>query len=138
MVTLNKLRTRRTAAGFTLIELMIVIAMIAILVSIAVPIYSASVLRAKESTLRQDLHTLRGAIDAFTQDKGKAPQSLDELVTAGYIREMPIDPFTRSRDTWQPITEDVLQTLDQTEPGITDVHSGSTLTGSDGTPYNTW
>lgn len=117
---------------------MIVIAMIAILVSIAVPIYSNSVLRAKESALRQDLYSLRHAIDAFTEDKGKAPQSLDELVSAGYIREMPIDPFTRRRDTWQPVTEDVLQSIEQTEPGITDVHSGSSAVGSDGTAYNTW
>ncbi len=134
MVSLNKSR----AKGFTLIELMIVIAMIAILISISVPIYTQSVLRAKESALRQDLYTLRHAIDAFTEDKGKAPQSLDELVTAGYIREMPVDPFTRSRDAWQPVMDDTLSNLDQTEPGISDVHSGSTQASSEGTAYNTW
>ena len=136
MVSLN--RTRKRASGFTLIELMIVIAMIAILVSIAVPIYTKSVLRAKESALAQDLYTLRHAIDAFTEDKGKAPQALDELVSSGYLKEMPVDPFTRSRDTWQPVTEDILQSIDQTEPGITDVRSGSTLLGSNGTTYNSW
>ncbi|HVH86001.1 MAG TPA: prepilin-type N-terminal cleavage/methylation domain-containing protein [Terriglobales bacterium] len=124
--------------GFTLIELMIVISIILILIGIAVPMYQQSVIRAKEAVLRQDLKTLRDQIDNYTMDKEKAPQSLQDLVDAGYLRILPRDPFTGSAETWQVETSDTLQSLDQTEPGITDVHSGASGTGSDGTPYNTW
>jgi general secretion pathway protein G len=81
---------------------------------------------------------MRNAIDQYVQDKGKAPQDLNDLVTAGYLRLLPKDPFTDSNSTWQPVQEDVLTSVDQTEPGISDVHSGSSATGSDGTAYNTW
>ncbi|HKR31482.1 MAG TPA: hypothetical protein VJT08_13450, partial [Terriglobales bacterium] len=108
------------------------------LVSIAVPMYEQSVVRAKEAVLRQDLHTMRDQIDNYTMDKEKAPQTLQDLVDAGYLRALPKDPFTGSSDTWQTESSDTLQSLDQTEPGITDVHSGSSATGSDGTAYNTW
>ena len=124
--------------GFTLIELTIVIVIILILVAIAAPMYSQSVIRAREATLRQDLDTLRKCIDQYTLDKERAPQSLDDLVTAGYLREIPMDPITRQRDTWQVVQEDLYNSIDQTEPGITDVHSGAPGTGTDGTPYSSW
>jgi general secretion pathway protein G len=129
---------RKKSRGFTIIELMVVISIILILVSIAVPIYNQSILRAKEAVLRQDLFAMRQSIDQYTMDKAKAPQALADLVQAGYLREIPKDPFTDSRDTWQVVQEDVLQSIDQNEPGVTDVKSGSTLTGTDGTAYNTW
>ena len=117
---------------------MVVISIILILISIAVPIYNQSILRAKEAVLRQDLFTMRSAIDQYTMDKAKAPQTLQDLVQDGYLREIPKDPFTDSRDTWQTVQEDVLLSVDQNQPGISDVHSGATGTGSDGTAYSTW
>jgi general secretion pathway protein G len=129
---------RHKSRGFTLIELMIVISMILILVSLAVPMYQQSIRRAKEAVLRDDLFTLRSSIDQFTLDKQRAPQSLDDLVQAGYLREIPIDPMTNTRDTWVVANEDYLQSIDQTQPGITDVHSGSELSALDGTPYSSW
>ncbi len=132
------LASRKNSRGFTIIELMVVISIILILISIAVPIYNQSILRAKEAVLRQDLFAMRSAIDQYTMDKAKAPQTLQDLVQAGYLREIPKDPFTDSRDSWQTVQEDVLESIDQNEPGITDVHSGSNLTGSDGTAYSSW
>jgi len=129
---------RSTKRGFTLIELIVVISIIMILVSIAVPIYSQSIKRAKEAVLRQDLFAMRSLIDQYTMDKAKAPQSLDDLVQAGYLKEIPKGPFTDSRDTWQVVQEDTLTSVDQNEPGISDVHSGSSLTSSDGTAYSSW
>jgi len=129
---------RRSLRGFTLIELMIVMFIIVTLVSIAAPAYSRAVVGAKETVLRQDLYHMRQAIDEYTMDKFKAPQTLDELVSAGYLKALPKDPFTAKSDTWQPVMEDTLLAIDQTEPGITDVHSGAAGTGLDGTPYNSW
>ena len=128
----------RGSRGFTLIELMIVISLLLILVTIAVPIYNQSILRAKESVLTQDLFTLRNIIDQYTLDKQKAPQSLEDLVSAGYIHHIPVDPFTGKADTWAVEQEDVTQSPEQTEPGISDVHSGSNLSASDGTTYSSW
>jgi len=124
--------------GFTLIELIIVCAMISILLGIMVPIYRIHVLHANEAVLKEDLYHMRTAIDQYTQDKGKAPQTLEDIVTAGYLHAIPKDPFTRAADTWQTVQEDVLTSIDQTEPGISDVKSGSSLVSSEGTAYNTW
>jgi general secretion pathway protein G len=117
---------------------MIVISIILILISVAVPIYSNSIVRAREAVLRDNLFTMRSVIDQYTLDKQKAPQSLQELVEAGYLKQIPLDPFTNTRDSWVPVQEDVLLSVDQTAPGIVDVHSGSNSTGSDGTAYNSW
>jgi general secretion pathway protein G len=125
-------------AGFTLLELMIVMAVILILTAIAVPAYQGAVRQAREAVLREDLHTIRSAIDSYTADKQKAPQSLDDLVQEGYLREIPMDPMTHSKDTWTTDTGDTLHSLDQTDPGIDDVHSGSQDTGTDGEAYSTW
>jgi general secretion pathway protein G len=131
-------KIRRREFGFTMVELMIVMAIIVILISIAIPQYQKSIIRAKESVLQNNLHTLREVIDEYTYDKKKAPQSLDDLVTAGYLREIPMDPITNSNQTWKVIMEDALQSVDQTDPGIFDVKSGSDKSGLDGTPYADW
>jgi general secretion pathway protein G len=124
--------------GFTLIELIIVISLILILVSISVPAYNQSILRARESVLRQDLFQLRSLISQYTLDKQKAPQSLDDLVQAGYIKQIPFDPMTGSNSSWTVDQEDSLMSVDQQDPGISDVHSGAETISSDGTAYNTW
>jgi len=126
--------TKRGVLGFTMVELMIVMAIIVILISIAIPQYQKAIIRAKESVLRNNLTTLRNVIDEYTYDKQKAPQSLQDLVSAGYLREIPIDPITGS-NSWHTIMEDALQSVNQTEPGIFDVKSESDKTGLDGTPY---
>ena len=131
-------RTNTRERGFTLIELMIVISMILILVSISIPAYNQSILRAKESVLRQDLFELLSLISQYTLDKQKAPQSLDDLVQAGYIKQIPMDPMTGSNSTWTVDQEDTVMSVDQQEPGISDVHSGATQTSSDGSAYSTW
>jgi general secretion pathway protein G len=119
-----------------MIELMIVMAIIVILVSIALPLYQRSIVRAKESVLKSNLTTMRTLIDEYTFDKQKAPQSLQDLVSEGYLREVPIDPITGSSQTWKVIQEDSLRAVNQTEPGVFDVRSGSDKTGSDGVPYS--
>jgi general secretion pathway protein G len=124
--------------GFTLIELMVVISIIVILMSVAIPRYQASILRARETVLRDDLYTLRSVIDQYTLDKQKAPQSLQDLVDAGYLKQLPKDPFTSSRDSWVPVTDDSIASPDQSQPGVIDVHSGSEQTSSEGTTYSTW
>lgn len=128
----------RKQHGFTLIELMIVLSIIMILMGFAIPNYQRSVLHARESVLRNDLYVLRSSIDQYTLDKQKAPQSLNDLVTAGYLKTIPKDPFTKSSDTWQSVQEDTLMAIDQTEPGIVDVHSGAHGKASDGTAYSSW
>ncbi len=125
--------------GFTLLELMMVLTLILILASFAVPTYRVAVTHAREAVLRDDLYTLRKLIDEFTLDKRHAPSSLDELVDAGYLRGgIPVDPFTGRNDTWHVDMEDVASGGDQSTPGIVDVHSGSEETSLDGTPYSTW
>lgn len=123
--------------GFTVIELLIVMAIIGILVSLAVPIYQKSVVRAKESVLKQNLFTLRTVIDNFTYDKSRAPRSLQDLVSEGYLRQIPFDPMTGQAD-WAVIMEDAVTSVNQTEPGIFDLRSKSDKKSLEGTPYNEW
>jgi len=124
--------------GFTLIELMIVMAIIAVLMSVALPIYNRSIIRAKESVLKNNLFTMRTVIDEYTYDKQKAPQTLNDLVSDGYLRQVPIDPMTNNADSWKIIMEDASNTVNQSEPGIFDVRSGSEKTSLEGTPYSEW
>jgi len=123
--------------GFTIIELMIVMMIIAILIGVAALAYDKTVLRARETVLRQDLQTMRQAIDHYTLDKQQAPQSLDDLVDAHYLREIPIDPISHQKD-WVTHFGDTVMTPEQTSGGIDDVHSGSDQVGSNGQPYSTW
>jgi general secretion pathway protein G len=132
------LRNSRSQSGFTLIELMIVMAIIGILATLAVPSYVTAVKHAREAVLREDLHVMRQAIDSYTMDKQKAPQSLDDLVQSGYLKTIPEDPMTHSNDTWVTDQSQDMYSLDETEPGIDDVHSGSDESGSNGEAYNTW
>ena len=136
MGTVGKRRNR----GFSLIELMIVISIILILVSVALPAYNQSIVRARESVLKQNLFTMRSVISQYTLDKQKAPQSLDDLVSAGYLKQLPIDPMTGHNDSWVPDQEDntVMSIDEQDQGGIIDVHSGSEAISSEGTAYNTW
>jgi general secretion pathway protein G len=129
---------RKQDAGFTLVELMIVMAIIGVLAMVAVPLYITAIKHAREAVLKEDLHTLRAAIDSYTMDKQKAPQSLDDLLQDGYLKSIPKDPMTDSATTWVTDTSDSMHSLDQTDPGIDDIHSGSDEPGSDGQPYNTW
>jgi len=131
--------TGRQQRGFSLLELMIVLAIIAILVGISIPIYKAVILRSREAVLKSNLHSMREVIDQYTADKKKAPQSLLDLVDAGYYRkELPLDPMTNSHDTWIPDYDTGYATPDQTETGITDVHSGANGVSTDGSNYNSW
>ena len=128
---------RNNARGFTLLEMMIVISIIIILMAIAIPNYNRTVIQSRESVLRSNLSTLRSVISQYTLDKQKAPQGLDDLVQAGYLRQIPVDPMTKETN-WEVVQEDVLMAVDQQEPGIVDVHSASSGVASDGTSYSTW
>jgi general secretion pathway protein G len=139
MAGIRKIRGKKLGeGGFTLVELMIVMAIIMILATIAIPIYVRTLQRAKEATLREDLHTMRTAIDSYTVDKEKAPDSLDDLVQAGYLKSIPVDPITSSSETWITGMSDTMTDINETQGGMDDVHSGSQALASDGTTYNTW
>jgi general secretion pathway protein G len=128
---------RRRTRGYTLIEMIIVMAIISILVSIAIPIYQKALLRTKESLLKNNLFTMRTVIDEYTFDKQKAPQTLQDLVREGYLRAVPLDPIT-GRDDWKIIMEDAVTSVSQTEPGIFDVRSLSDAKSLEGTAYSEW
>ena len=117
--------------GFTLLELMSIVTIVGILVTLAVPSYQQSVVKAREAVLTRDLFTIRDLLDQHRADKGKYPDSLTDLVTVGYLKAIPMDPFTRSTSTWQEIYE-------ESEGGVFDIHSGSDLVGTNGVPYNQW
>jgi len=125
------------STGFTLLEMMIVIVIMGVLMAIALPIYNQSIVKSRESVLRQDLFTLRSLISQYTLDKQKAPQSLDDLVQAGYIKIIPKDPMTNEVN-WEVVQEEVLLSVDQQDPGISDVHSASSGMATDGTAYSSW
>jgi len=129
---------RRAQRGFTLIELMVVMAIISVLLAIALPIYQKSITRAKESVLRNNLFTLRSMIDEYTIDKQKAPESLQDLVSEGYLRQIPQDPMTGSDGTWKIVMEDTPVGGSNNPPGIFDVHSGSDKTSLEGSSYSEW
>jgi general secretion pathway protein G len=132
-------RTRSgSRSGYTLIEMMIVMAIISIMVSIAVPLYQKALIRTKESLLKNQLFTLRTVIDEYTFDKQKAPQQLQDLVNEGYLRAVPLDPMTGTDQSWKIIMEDSLTSINQTQPGIWDVRSGSDQKSLEGTPYSDW
>jgi general secretion pathway protein G len=124
--------------GFTLIELLIVITLLVILASIGMPQYRNSVLRAREAVLREDLWRMRDAIDQYYADKNKWPPSLQELVSEGYLREIPKDPMTESADTWVTEPADADPSNPAAEPGIDGVKSGAEGTGLDGTNFSDW
>jgi general secretion pathway protein G len=128
---------QRRTSGFTLLELMIVISIIMILMAVAVPVYNQAIVHSREAVLRQNLFTLRNVISQYTLDKQKAPQSLDDIKQAGYLREIPTDPMT-GQANWEVVQEDVLLAVDQQDPGISDVKSASNGTASDGTAYSSW
>jgi general secretion pathway protein G len=143
MKPLNRIRLlRRERLGpgaFTILELMIVITLIMILATLAIPSYKVSVQRARETVLKDDLFTMRKLIDQYTLDKQKPPDSLDDLVTAGYLRDgLPVDPFTQSNQTWNADIEEVSVGSEEPLSGVVDVHSGSDEISLEGTPYNSW
>jgi general secretion pathway protein G len=126
----------RSAHGFTLLELMIVISIIIILAAIALPQYQKTIMHARETVLRDDLYKMRSLLDQYAADKGKLPQSLDDLVTSEYMRELPVDPITGQKD-WTTTTGDDPNST-TSEQGVTDVHSASGDVSSEGTPYSEW
>jgi len=131
------MRSRTKARGFTLIEMMIVLMIISILIGMAAVIYDRTVKHSREAVLKQDLQTMRQAIDNYTLDKQQAPQSLEDLVEAHYLREIPVDPVCNQKD-WVTHVGDTVLSPDQTSTGVDDVHSGCEQNALDGTSYTTW
>lgn len=132
-------RERRACeAGFTLLELIVVMLIIGVLAAMAVPAFTHHIKVAREAALKEDLHTMRQAIDSYTVDKQKAPQTLDEVVQSGYLKRMPNDPMTNRSDTWIGDRSDAYVNVDETQTGINDVHSGSQALSTEGTLYSTW
>jgi general secretion pathway protein G len=129
-------RSLLTEQGFTLLELMIVISIIIILAAVALPQYQRTIMHARETVLRDDLYKIRSLIDQYSADKGKLPQSLDDLVTAGYMRQVPVDPITENKE-WTIVTGDDPYSSEGGS-GITDVHSASGEVSTEGTPYSEW
>jgi general secretion pathway protein G len=129
--------SQRRNRGFTLIEMIIVISLLLVLLSIALPMYNQSITRAREATLRENLQTLNKVIDQYSLDKKKAPQSLEDLVQAGYLKFIPND-ITGKNDTWKTEPEDPQNAMDPNNPGIVGVRSGSDAISSDGTAYSSW
>ena len=117
---------------------MVLIALLEVLVSVALPMYQGSPIKGRDTILRQNLFSLRTAIDEYTYDNQKAPQSLEDLVQASYLRKVPIDPITTSDRSWKLVMEDASNAVNQSEPGIFDVRSGSDKTSLEGTPYSEW
>jgi general secretion pathway protein G len=130
--------TRTGNAGFTLVELLIVISLISILAAMGLVQYRNSVVSAKEATLKQDLFRMRDAIDQYYADKGKYPSALDSLVTDGYMRRIPEDPFTKSADSWQTVPAEPDPNTPSGEPGVYDVKSSAQGTSLDGSNYSDW
>ena len=124
--------------GFTLIELLIVITLIVVLAGIGMSTYSTSVTRAKEAALRENLFRMRDSIDQYYADKGTYPPDLPSLVTSGYLRQIPKDPFTESADTWQVVMSEPDAATPNAAPGVFDVKSGAEGVALDGTPYSDW
>jgi general secretion pathway protein G len=134
-------RAMKRLGGFTFVELMVVITIMVILITMAIPIYNRSIIRAKESVLKNNLFTMRTVIDQYSYDKGKAPQNLQDLVTEGYLQKLPVDPMTGNNQTWRTVMEEASQSVSQSEPGIFNVYSGSDKMSLDGTAYsdvNVW
>jgi general secretion pathway protein G len=126
----------KTATGYTLLELMIVVAIASILVTLAVPSFQRSAVKAREATLKNNLATIRTVLDQHYADQGIYPQSLEALVEAGYLRHVPIDPMTKAADTWQLVFEEGAGDADA--GGVFDIHSGSEEVSISGTAYNEW
>ncbi len=134
----NALPVRRRSRGFTFVELMVVVVIIVILITMAIPLYDKSVRSANETVLQSNLFTLRTVIRNYTAQRQKAPTGLDDLVSAGLLREIPVDPMTRSNHTWRIVNEDATQSTSPGEPGIVDVKSGSDKIALNGTRYADW
>ena len=128
----------RSQRGFTLMELLVVLALVAILAGLVAPIVSNSIVRAKESTLKENLFIFRKAIDDYYADTGSYPPHLKDLMDKHYLRNIPVDPITEKKDTWVEVPADTVKTDDNSDPGIIDVHSGSDETAIDGQPYKEW